>query len=673
MDKTMSAENLVIGAAEESSAASTAPRPLGHDAPVVHDASDPALLPGSAPLAMPAQDFSARAERVWPQRRGPSIPRTAVFLGAALMTAAFAYELYGVLSFVQMTPIQFLFLVLSTLTFAWISVGTLSAALGFLPLFAGEKADTIDIPSADGPLAARTALLFPVYHEEPARIAGTISAIVEELTSLGKAETFDIFVLSDTRGADVGMAEEAAYAELAHRLSSESRIYYRRRIDNTGRKAGNIKDWVERFGGAYETFVILDGDSVMSGVALVRLARAMEADPSAGLIQTVPKLIGGTTLLQKLMQFAANIYGPATAAGLAFWSKDHGNYWGHNAIIRTAAFAGSAGLPHLPGPPPFGGHILSHDFVEAMLLQRAGWGVHMAPSIEGSYESMPPSLTDLIVRDRRWSQGNLQHLALLGRRGVPGMGRVHLFMGAMAYIVSAVWAASLAVGLVLALQGQQLLPSYFTDSKTLFPIWPVIDPGAAMRLFLATMAVVLLPKALGLGLELKRAHRARELFGAPRAFAGVAAETVFSMLFAPIMMMTQTSSVLQILLGRDAGWKAQRRDGAAMDLADAMRFHWPHMLVGVVVTIVCWETSPGLLVWMAPVVLGLIFSGPINWLTSQEAGPAMTAILSTPVDRSPASIELRTLRHAEIWHDRFRARAAQADPAPGRSRELVAA
>jgi membrane glycosyltransferase len=629
-------------------------------------------LPEAAVLDMPEQDFSSRPTRAWPKRRGPGIPRTAVFLGAALMTAAFGYELYGVLSFVQMTPIQLLFLVLSTMTFAWISVGTLSAALGFLPLFAGEKADNIAIPDADGPIDSRVALLFPVYHEDPARISGTISAIIEELTALGKADAFDVFLLSDTRGAEEGMREEAVYAELARALVGQSRIYYRRRIENTARKAGNIKDWVERFGAAYENFVIFDGDSIMSGAALVRLARAMDADPSAGLIQTVPKLIGGKTLLQRLMQFAANIYGPAMSAGLAFWSKDQGNYWGHNAIIRTRAFAGSAGLPHLPGPPPFGGHIMSHDFVEAMLLQRAGWGVHMAPSIEGSFESMPPALTDLIVRDRRWSQGNIQHLAIVFRRGVPKMGRLHLFMGAIAYIVSAVWAASLAVGLVLALQGQQLLPSYFTDSKTLFPIWPVIDPGSAMRLFLATMAVVLLPKALGLALELKRAQRARELFGMPRAIAGVATETVYSMLLAPIMMMTQTASVLQIFFGRDSGWKVQRRDDAAMELKEAMRFHWSHMLVGVVVTIVCWETSPGLLVWMAPVVLGLVLSGPLNWLTSQNAGPAMNVILSTPVDRSPSSIELRARRHTQAWRERLDAKA-EAIEAERRDRLATAA
>ena len=65
-----------------------------------------------------------------------------------------------------------------------------------------------------------------------------------------------------------------------------------------------------------------------------------------------------------------------------------------------------------------------------MLLQRAGWGVHMAPTVDGSYENSPPCLVDLIVRDRRWAQGNLQHLKIVGQAGLTPMGRVHLLMGA---------------------------------------------------------------------------------------------------------------------------------------------------------------------------------------------------------------------------------------------------
>jgi membrane glycosyltransferase len=657
VDEDMSIADLLADREAQGGPSRAPVRPLAPQ-----DASDPSLLPEGAPLAMPDQDLRRCAPLLRrPRDRRIWLARAVLFAGAAILTAAFARELYGVLSFVRMTPIQHVFLVLSTLAFGWIALGTLSAAMGFLPLFAGDKADTIAVPDTEGPLSLRTALLFPVHHEEPWRIAGTVGAIAEELAALGRSRAFDVFILSDTRGAAEGAAEEAAYRELREALGGQTTVYYRRRVENKGRKSGNIRDWVERFGAAYDAFVVLDGDSILSAAALVRLACALEADPQVGLIQTAPRLTGGVTLLQRLMQFAANVYGPSIAAGLAVWHGGCANYWGHNAIIRTRAFAAAAGLPELPGPPPFGGHILSHDFVEAVLLQRAGWGVHMAPSLEGSFEGSPPRLFDLIVRDRRWAQGNLQHLALVALPGLSAMGRLHLAMGAFAYIVSAIWAASLAVGLVLALQGQQMLPSYFQDSKTLFPIWPVIDPGAAMRLFLATMAVVLLPKALGLMLEIKLLHERRELAGLPRAAAGVAVETVFSMLLAPILMMTQTASVLQVAAGRDAGWKVQRREAGAIAIGDAMLLHWRHTAAGVVMAVLCWESFPGLLIWMAPVVLGLILSGPLSWLTARPAGPVLSRLLSTSEDRTPASILLRAHRHGALWRERL----SRAAPIPG--------
>ncbi len=624
---------------------------------VVKDASDPALLAlPEHPLQMPPQDFSERISMTrQTKRQGYWVPRAAVFFGAALLTAAFGYELYNVLSVVQVTPIQLVFLILSTIAFGWIGLGTLSCAMGFLPLFAGEKADSIRLPETLSQPGEKTALLFPVHHEDPASVAGTINAIASDLEGLGYARSFDVFVLSDTRGEAEGEAEEASYKQLIDALAPVINIYYRRRIEAKARKAGNIKDWVERFGGGYEQFIILDADSVMSGQALVKLALAMDRDNNAGLIQTVPRIIGGTTLLQRLQQYACNVYGPAVAGGLAFWHRDQGNYWGHNAIIRTRAFAEAAGLPELPGPKPFGGHIMSHDFVEAVLLQRSGWGVHMVPSIAGSFEGVPPSLADLITRDRRWAQGNLQHLKIVGRRGLTAMGRVHLAMGAFSYLVSAIWAASLAVGIVLTLQGQQLIPSYFQDSKTLFPIWPVIDPGAAMRLFLATMAVVLLPKWLGLVLEIKRSYQAGELLGTPRAFLGVIVETLFSMLLAPILMMTQSAAIVQIWLGHDSGWSAQSRSGKSIGLMQALKLHWIHSAIGAIVAFICWKTSPGLLVWMSPVIFGLVLSGFVHWLTAQPAGPAFSALLSTNEDRDPPPIVTMTNQQTEDWRRRFAA------------------
>lgn len=616
----------------------------------------PRWLPPGQPIDVPDQDFStqppvrARFDEpvLW-------VPRAAILFGGALLTVAFAAELYAVLSFVRMTPVQVLFLIFSTVSFAWIAFGTLSAAIGFLPLYARDHDLSIELPPAAtaAAKAGKTALLFPVYAEQPARIAACIEAISEDLRRLGAAAQFEVFILSDTRGEEIGAAEAAAYALLRDKVAGALAVYYRRRAQNTAKKAGNIKDWLERFGAGYSTFVILDADSVMSGETLVRLAGAMAEHPNAGLIQTVPKLAGGRTTFQKLQQFAAGVYGPAVSMGLAVWHRHQGNYWGHNAIIRTQAFAHAAGLPELPGRPPFGGNILSHDFVEAVLLQRAGWAVHMAPTIEGSYEGAPPGLIELAVRDRRWAQGNLQHMAIVTKPGLTPMGRIHLAMGICAYLVSAVWATSLIVGMVLALQGQQLVPSYFQDSKTLTPIWPVIDPGAAFRLFVATMGVVLLPKALGLMLEIERSWRAAQPMGVVRAIAGVTVETILSMLFAPILMVTQTSAVTQILLGRDAGWKSQRRDDGGIGFMEAVRFHRWHLLLGVSATLICYIVSYSLMAWTAPILLGLLLSVLLSWATARPAGTIMSWLLSTTEDRNPPAILRRVDALSVEWERRL--------------------
>ncbi|WP_045836298.1 glucans biosynthesis glucosyltransferase MdoH [Hyphomicrobium sp. 99] len=629
-----------IGEVLEASPNSNSPRDAG---PWRH-------LPRGAALDMPVQDFAKPVEAVAEvRRRGYWVPRTAIFAGAAVLTGAFAQELFSILSFVVITPVQFLFLILSTIAFGWIAIGSLSAALGFLPLFTGERPDSIEPPPPTSPLASRTALLFPVYHEDPARIAGAIEAMVRELEVLGRNHYFDVFVLSDTRGDLDGGKEAAVYRALSDQLSDIAPIYYRRRMKNPGRKAGNIADWVERFGAAYESFIILDGDSVMSGGTLVSLAAAMEADDKAGLIQTVPRLVGGETLLQRLQQFACNTYGPSVAAGLAFWHRDQGNYWGHNAIIRTAAFAEAAGLPELPGRKPFGGHIMSHDFVEAVLLQRAGYGVHMMPSLEGSYEGMPPNIIDVVARDRRWAQGNLQHLAIVSQPGLTPMGRLHLGMGAASYLISGVWALSLIVGVVLALQGQQMIPSYFRDDKTLFPIWPTIDPGAALRLFMATMIVVLLPKALGLMLAWQQARKERNLFVAIRVTIGVLIETVYSMLIAPIFMVTQTVGAAEILAGRDSGWKAQKRGDGALTFDDAMWFARWQTAIGGIVGAIAWTVSPALLAWMSPVILGLVLAGPVSWLTSLRAGPLERWALATNEDRMPPPVLVDAGHRSNEW------------------------
>jgi membrane glycosyltransferase len=324
--------------------------------------------------------------------------------------------LYQVLSVVQLTMLQAIFLVLCTLCFAWIALGTSSATLGFLAALAAGRPKPPD-PHAKSPASERTALLFPVYEEDAARIAAAIEAIARELRAHGAEERFDFFVLSDTRAADVKASELRAVRFLRRALQSRINVYYRARAINVRKKAGNIADWVQRFGAAYASFVILDADSIMSGALLVHLQSAMAGNPKVGLMQTVPRLVGARTLFARLQQFAVAFYGPVVAAGFAAWHQQSGNYWGHNAILRTRAFAQAAGLPDLPGRPPLGGNVQSHDFVEAAFLRRAGWEVRMLPGLCGSYEGCPPTLVDVAVRDRRWAQGNLQHLRIVGASG----------------------------------------------------------------------------------------------------------------------------------------------------------------------------------------------------------------------------------------------------------------
>ena len=353
----------------------------------------------------------------------------------------------------------------------------------------------------------------PTYNEQPARIMAGLQAIWESLRDTGAADAFDLFILSDTTDPEIWIAEEAGFLALRDNTAGHAQIFYRRRPRNVARKSGNIAEWVTRFGGAYAQFLILDADSLMSGETLVRLAGAMERHPDVGLIQTLPIIIGATTLFARVQQFAGRVYGPLIAHGIAWWHGAEGNYWGHNAMIRTRAFAECAGLPELAGRKPFGGPIMSHDFVEAALMRRGGWAVHMVPGVRGSYEEVPPTLTDLAVRDRRWCQGNLQHLAVLPSRGLAAISRLHLLTGIGSYITAPLWLLFILTGILIAVQARFVLPDYFPQGKSLFPQWPVVDPVRAMWMFVGTMGLLLVPKLLGCIVILLHA-RERRGFGA---------------------------------------------------------------------------------------------------------------------------------------------------------------
>jgi membrane glycosyltransferase len=337
----------------------------------------------------------------------------------------------------------------------------------------------------------------------------------------------------------------------------------------------------------------------------------MAADPNLGLLQTVPRLVGGQTLFARLQQFAGRVYGPIVARGIASWQGEDGNYWGHNAIIRVRAFAAAAGLPTLPGKKPFGGAILSHDFVEAALLRRAGWAVRMLPTLGGSWEDSPPSLLDAAARDRRWAQGNIQHLAVILSQGFTWSNRLHMGIGVMSYLASPLWFALIVVGLGTAGHIATVQFEYFTDELSLFPRWPLFDSERMIRLFIIAMVTLLTPKILGVLRAFVDSELLRKV-NPLRVVLGAIAETILSALYAPIMMMMQVRQVSEILIGQDSGWTTQSRKHSRMPWGMLFRRHWLQMLSGIVISVVLLYTSPPLLLWMTPALLGLVLALPLS-------------------------------------------------------------
>ncbi len=372
-------------------------------------------------------------------------------------------------------------------------------------------------------------------------------------------------------------------------------------------------------------------------------------NPDLGLLQSLPTLHGGETLFARLQQFAGVVYGPVIAQGLAWWNGSENNYWGHNAMIRTAAFAAAAGLPDLPGRKPFGGHIMSHDFVEAALLRRAGWGVQLAALLPGSYEQGPPTLPDLAVRDRRWCQGNIQHAAIISAAGLHPLSRLHMLNGIVAYACAPLWLLFMLLGLAVSLQTHFLRPEYFPVGHTLFPQWPVFDAERAVWLFSVTILVLLTPKLLG-ALAFLGSPQVTGVMARLRLIASVFVEIFCAALLSPITMLTQSFQCVAVLRGSDSGWGAQRRGGAVITLAEAMRLYWRQVVLGVVLSLLAYSIAPRLLLWMLPVIAGLVLAPWLVTITASSRlglGLRRLGLLTVPSETHPSLVQ----REAELVCD----------------------
>jgi membrane glycosyltransferase len=492
---------------------------------------------------------------------------------------------------------------------AQVVFGFALAATGFVLLLRGGDPVRINelAPSpVPGQLPA-TAVVMPIFNEDVERVFEGLRVIVESIERTGRGQAFDFFILSDSNEPNHWIAEEMAWLGLCKRVGGFGRIFYRKRRVRLHHKSGNIADFCRRWGNLYRYMIVLDADSIMTGAACVRLVELMEAQPRAGIIQTNPRLALGQTLMQRIMQFGAQLCSPLYAAGMNFWQFDSGNYWGHNAIIRLRPFMKYCALPDLPESGPFGRRVFSHDTIEAALMRRAGYAVWFAYDLPGSYEEGPPHLLASLQRDRRWCFGNLQHLWFLFGRGLRPASRLHVLNGIMAYLGSPLWMLFLALSSLLAVLGP--LPAAANDSS---------EAAHGRLLFAGIMFLLLSPKAFGLAL-LWRSPRLGVLGGRTRVLLSAVGEAIHSIIVAPIQMLFFTRFVWDALLGSPIAWKAQPRGCEGIPFGPACWLHLGHTLVAVVWLVLLAWWQPAFLPWMGLVFFGLVIAVPFTMATASRA------------------------------------------------------
>jgi membrane glycosyltransferase len=467
--------------------------------------------------------------------------------------------------------------------------------------------------------SGRTAILIPICNEDVERVFTRLRITYQSLEATGRLQDFDFFILSDSTHPDNWVEEETAWADLRQKLGAVNRIFYRHRRVNLKYKSGNIADFCRRWGKNYHYMIVFDADSMMTGPSLIRMVQLMEHNQNVGILQTAPLGINQESLIARIQQFSNHVYGPIFGAGLNFIQLGDSHFWGHNAIIRVAPFMKHCSLPRLSGKPPLGGHILSHDFVEAALMRRAGWEVWLAYDLEGSYEEMPPTLLEELKRDRRWCQGNIQHTRLLFSKGLFPAHRVLFLHGAMAYVSALLWFLFLSLSTAEAIVEVIRVPDYFPVMRSLFPTWPVWHPQWALTLLASTGIVLFLPKFLSLFLIIFRQKKARAFGGIIKLFLSVMAEILFSFLFAPIRMLFHSKFVFITLMGRQVGWTSQQRSEHETSWLEAIRFHGPGLVLALIWGTVLFFMNRSFFWWNTPIIVPLILSIPLSVLSSSTS------------------------------------------------------
>jgi membrane glycosyltransferase len=499
------------------------------------------------------------------------------------------------------------------LLFSQIAVGFVLAWFGFFDrLRGGDPHHLMRRPwrakEESIPLAA-TAIVVPVFNEEVGRVSRAIENMWRSLEKTGQIEHFDFYIASDSNDADHWIEEECAWLSLCQKLNGFGRIFYRKRRHGINGKSGNVADFCRRWGKRYRYMIVLDADSVMIGPTLVRMVRAMEANPEVGILQTQPYMVLGGSVFRRTLQFAGHLYGGLFSQGCSFAQMSSGSYWGHNAIIRVAPFIEHCDLPLLPVPDPGKRHVLSHDTVEAALMRRAGYEVWIAYEEPGSYEEGPPNLSDMLKRDRRWCAGNLQHFWFLFARGIALGSRLQIWIGLMAYLCSPLWLIFLIAGAFSTFERARFL-MLSADPEDL---GEAVTSSGTLLLLIITLALIFTPRLLGV---LTALPRARQYGGFFRLLLSAFLETLLSVVMAPVLMIFHTLFVLQTLVGFQIKWTTQNRSDTGLTFSHCLTLYGWLSCLGLFSESVATYYLGDASLWLTPIFAGWILAPFLAWATS---------------------------------------------------------
>ena len=525
-----------------------------------------------------------------------------------LLLAAAAWKLAAWNGWTIVDAIMFVCFLLGT---PWAVLGFWNALIGLWLLHGasdpiGDVAPYAEAGDAGTPLSIKTAVLMTLRNEDPARALKRLATVKASIDKTGEGAAFAYFILSDTNKADVAAAEEAGVAswrasEEEREIGAGNRIVYRRRTENTGFKAGNVRDFCERWGGDYELMLPLDADSLMAGDVIVKMARMMQAHPKLGILQSLVVGMPSSSAFARIFQFGMRHGMRSYTMGQAWWTGDCGPFWGHNAFVRIKPFVDECHLPMLPGKPPLGGHVLSHDQVEATLMRKAGYEVRVLPTEGGSWEENPPTMLDFAQRDVRWCQGNMQYVKLLDYPGLLPMSRFQLLWAILMFVGIPAWTIMIALLPFAALHAQSA---------------PGFPAALAAGLYITFFIMYLMPKIAGL-VDAVLTKGGMAAYGGPlRFFASAVIEFLFSFLQGAVSTIRTSIFMIGLLFGKSVTWGGQQRDATGISFATALENLWPQTVFGVIVCGALYVISPTVLLWSLPLTAGYLLAIPFAMLTA---------------------------------------------------------